>query len=410
MSFQFKSNIQHIQYVLLSGIILTLPSLEAPKNIFLIAFLFFAFTNEILKLKTFSWGKWDWVLLLLIGSAFLTTFFPGIHYVEWKGLRVFLSSTLTGWMILRSQFSSKQILSLLNFVVLGAIPPLIVGLMRYLYFHDKPDLQLHSVGHVNHSAIYLTIVLGVSIGLLNSLWNKSKSYQKILLVLLNTLFFISLIISQSRAAVGIGIFLSTLLFLIIFQNKRIKIGGILSVVVIIIFSILLNTGIIQKEIRNEQANDVLGARDKVWNISIEAARWAPVFGIGIDNWGKIKAADIKSSVEARGEVYNLNNYLFQGHSHSIYLTALVERGIVGFLVLLFFMVSWLYYLIRKFKEIVINNQDCYLWASSFSAWLVTFGIGFVNTTFHHEHGILACILFGLFISYMTYNKKTATYK
>ena len=59
-----------------------------------------------------------------------------------------------------------------------------------------------------------------------------------------------------------------------------------------------------------------------------------------------------------------------------------------------------------FKSISKDTQGRYLWAGSFSAWLVTFGIGFVNTTFHHEHGILACILLGLFVSYMTFNKKT----
>jgi O-antigen ligase len=400
------NSLKKLEFSLLSLLILVLPSLEAPKNIFLVLFLIIGLINQIIIKEMHSSRPWDWIFLFLIGSAFLTTLFPGMHEAEWKGLRVFLTSTLVGWLILRSDFSPKKISWLFNFIILGVIPPLFVGLVRYLYLHDKPDLQLHSVGHVNHSAIYLTIVLGASIGLLTSIWEKNKSYLNILLALLSILFFISLIISQSRAAVGIGFVLLISLFLILSTSKKIKIGGILFAVVIMIFSILLNTGVVQKQIRNEQANDILGARDKVWNISFEAVRWAPILGIGIDNWGKIKPEDIKRSVEDRRQIYNEKNYLFQGHSHSVYLMALVERGVVGFSALIFLMIGWIYYLIVNLKNISSDSQGRYLWAGSFSSWLVTFGIGFVNTTFHHEHGILACILLGLFVSYMTFNRKT----
>jgi hypothetical protein len=117
-----------------------------------------------------------------------------MHDAEWRGFRIFLTSTLIGWLVLRSKFSIKQIYWLYNFVIFGVIPPLLVGLIRYLYLHDKVDLQLHSVGHVNHSAIYLTIILGSSIGLLTSLWKSNKIYQNIFLSLLTSLLFISLII------------------------------------------------------------------------------------------------------------------------------------------------------------------------------------------------------------------------
>jgi hypothetical protein len=35
-----------------------------------------------------------------------------------------------------------------------------------------------------------------------------------------------------------------------------------------------------------------------------------------------------------------------------------------------------------------------LWGAAASAWLVTVGAGAVNTTLHHEHGILAALLLG----------------
>jgi O-antigen ligase len=401
----FRNFLNKSQFFLLLLLILTLPSFEAPKNIFLVLFLIVGFFRQFYVKDLHFLTSWDWVFFCLFCSAFLTTLFPGMHVAEWKGFTIFLTSILIGWVILRSKFTNKEISSLYSFIIYGTVPPLIVGLVRYIYLQDKPDLQLHSVGHVNHSAIYLTIILGASIGSLISFWKKNNAYQNSLLVILNALFFISLIISQSRAAVGMGIFLSILLFLILSKSMKFKISGILTVLIITAISIILNVGVVQKEIRNEKANDILGSRDKVWNISFEAAKWSPILGIGMNNWGKIKPDDIKSSVEKRGEIYNEKNYSFQGHSHSIYLTSLVERGILGFLILILFMTSWLFFLIKKFKISIADHRGACLWAGSFSAWLVTFGIGFFNTTFHHEHGILSCILLGLHISYMSFNKK-----
>ncbi|HEY6966764.1 MAG TPA: hypothetical protein VI229_04780, partial [Burkholderiales bacterium] len=41
---------------------------------------------------------------------------------------------------------------------------------------------------------------------------------------------------------------------------------------------------------------------------------------------------------------------------------------------------------------------CVLWGGAASAWFVTVGVGTVNTTLHHEHGLLAALLFGLWLS------------
>ena len=168
---------------------------------------------------------------------------------------------------------------------------------------------------------------------------------------------------------------------------------------IIISSMLLESSIVQKQINNQKSNNVLANRDKVWNVSIEASRFSPLLGLGLSNWHFIKLSQIQKSVEARGETFNPDSYFFPGHSHSLYFSALVERGIVGLMVTLIFMFYWLYDLIKTFKWSKKSSTSFMLWAGSFSAWLATFGIGLVNTTFHHEHGILACLFLGLYISY-----------
>jgi O-antigen ligase len=228
--------------------------------------------------------------------------------------------------------------------------------------------------------------------------NEATQWQTILIGIMSFTLFIALIIGQSRGAFGVAVLLGVChLFLV--KDMKVKIVGIVAMLLIIISSMLLETKIIQKQINNQNDNNVLAYRDKVWNVSIEASRFSPLLGIGLSNWHFIKLSQLQKTVEARGETFNADNYFFPGHSHSLYFSALVERGIVGLIVTLIFMVYWLYDLIKTFKWSKKSSTSYMLWAGSFSAWVATFGIGLVNTTFHHEHGILACLFLGLYISY-----------
>jgi hypothetical protein len=44
------------------------------------------------------------------------------------------------------------------------------------------------------------------------------------------------------------------------------------------------------------------------------------------------------------------------------------------------------------------DDDWILWAGAASAWMVTVGVGIVNTTLHDEHAILAALFLGLWLS------------
>jgi O-antigen ligase len=404
MSFLTK-NLQIFQLICLLLLIIFLPSLEAPKYIFLIFFVFVSIIRQVLDKDLLGWDLWDWIFLIFIGTAFITTLFPGMHSAEWRGLKIFLTSTLVGWLILRSKFSAKALKWLFVLIILSTIPPLIYGYIEYFLLNSKSSLQLHSVGHVNHSAIFLTMIFGTSISYLIINLNALNSFKKSLYSFLSLLFFVSLIFSESRGACGIGIILYIFILFTFCKGNKVKLFFIFPLLFIILISVFFKVGIVQKEIRNQEANIILGDRERVWNISLEAAEWSPVFGIGINNWGKIKPEDIQRSVEKNGKIYNADSYLFQGHSHSIYLMALVEKGIVGLLSLFIFMFGWIFYLFKNFRNISNDSLGSYLWAGSFSAWLATFGIGLVNTTYHHEHGILASILLGMFVSYIKFIKK-----
>jgi len=403
-----KKILQSTEIVMLSLLILSLPSLEAPKNIFLVGYLVTRLTTEIIQFKQSMklWSSWDTLFITISLTALLSSLFAGMPDLEeWKGYGALMTSILTGWFLSRAQYSRENYQGLFKLIILGAIPPLLWGLYQYLIIHTKPDLQLHSVGHVNHSAIYLVMIFGASLGWflshlsLNKFKFKFSNFYFLALGVLSLILFVSLIISQSRGAFGVGVILALLLIFFLGKHTKIKTAGMISIISIVILSITLQAGVVKKQIANQKANDVLSARNKVWNVSLEAARFHPLFGIGLSNWHFITLDHLKTSVESRGEKFNPNNYFFPGHSHNLYLSALVERGYVGLLVTILFMLFWMKHLISTFNWAKKTSQASYLWAGSLSAWVATYGIGFVNTTFHHEHAILACLFLGLYLSY-----------
>ncbi len=396
-----------LDLMMLSLMIVSLPSLEAPKNIFLVGYLV---TRSLIEVKQFKeglrqWNLWDSVFILIVLTAFLSTVFAGFSGLEeWKGYKVLLTAILTGWSLSRTQYTKKQYQFLFKLIILSTIPPLLWGLYEFLITHSRLTLEIHSVGHVNHSAIYLVMIFGASLAWALSEFNALKEKiqwhsRTLLLTLLSSLFFISLIIGQSRGAFGIAIILSIMLLFFIAKNKSIKIWGVISVLSIVLFTIFTRAPIVEKQLTNQENHNVLSFRDRVWNVSLEAARFYPLLGIGMSNWHFINLDQLKNSVEKRGEVFDSEKYFFPGHSHNLYLTALVERGIVGFIVTLLFMFAWIRQLIKSYDWTIQSKESTYLWGGSLSAWVATFGIGFVNTTFHHEHAILACLLLGVYLSY-----------
>jgi O-antigen ligase len=409
-----KKILPTLDLVMLSLMIVSLPSLEAPKNIFLVGFLVTRLITEVNQFKKGKklWGGWDSIFATIVFTALLTTIFAGFPGLEeWKGYMVLLTAILTGWFLSRTNYTENAYQLLFKLIILSTIPPLIWGLYEYLVIHSRATLEVHSVGHVNHSAIYLVMIFGASLAWLLSHLNAKKekvtlSWQITLLGILSLLFFISLIIGESRGAFGIAVILAMMLCLLLPLKNYIKLFGVLLISSMVILTIAVSAPIVKKQIINQENNNVLSARDRIWNVSIEAARFHPLLGIGLSNWHFINLDQLKKSVEDRGEIFDSRIYSFQGHSHNLYLSALVERGIVGLFVTFLFMIAWIRHLFKTYEWAKKSIVRANLWGGSLSAWVATFGIGLVNTTFHHEHAILACLFLGIYLSYTRLFLKT----
>ena len=398
----FKNKLKFLELAFLSLFLVFLPSLEAPKNIFLAGYLITALYRQS-QLPPSKWSIWDWVFLSLIVSSFLSSLFPFVaEGSEWKGFRGMLLWIIFGWTLFRADYNFEEKKYLFIFAILMTIPPLIWGLSESLVLHTKEALQLHSVGHANHSAIYLCMMTGAGLSLLISQLQSAQKKYVFITSLLFIFLICSVIISQSRGAFGVAFLLIFSMFLLSKLSVKIK-TILLALLTIFLVTIVFIKPfpIIKKQIINQNNHDILSQRDKVWRTAFEIARFNPLLGIGGGNWNHIKMDQIKSAVESKGETFNAEDFALQyRHPHNIYLSNLVDRGILGLIIFLNFMLIWLITLINSYKTFNQDSKAMLFIMGSFSAWTTIFGIGFVNTTFHHENALLALLFLSLHLNYL----------
>ena len=398
----FNNQLKFLELTFLSLFLAFLPSLEAPKNIFLGSYLIIALYRQS-QLPSSKWGIWDWLFLSLIASSLLSALFPFVAGgSEWKGFRGMLLWVTFGWALFRADYNFEEKKYLFIFAILMTIPPLVWGLTQLLILFTKDSLQLHSVGHVNHSAIYLCVMAGAGLSLLIS---QLQSAQKKYVFITSFLFIFllsSVIISESRGAFGIIFLLAFALLLLSRLITKIKTITLTLLTIFLVTIVFITPApVIQKQITHQNKHDILSQRDKVWRASFEVARLNPVLGIGGGNWKQIKIDQIKSSVESRGETFNAEEFALQlHHSHNIYLSNLVDRGILGLIIFLSLMFIWLITLINSYKKFNQDSKAMLFIMGSFTAWTTIFGIGFVNTTFHHENALLALFFLSLHLNYL----------
>jgi O-antigen ligase len=408
----FNNKLKFLELAFLSLFLAFLPSLEAPKNIFLAGYLITALYRQS-QLPPSKWSIWDWVFLSLIVSSFLSALFPFMAGgSEWKGFRGMLLWITFGWTLFRADYNFEEKKYLFIFAILMTIPPLVWGLTESLVLHTKEALQLHSVGHVNHSAIYLCMMAGAGLSLLISQLQSAQKKYVFITSLLFIFLITSVIISQSRGAFGIVFLLVFAIFLLSRITTKIKTISLALLTIFLISIVFIKpVAVIEKQITNQNNNDILSQRDKIWRSAFEVARLNPILGIGGGNWNHVEMDQIMSAVESRGETFNAEDFALQyHHPHNIFLSNLVDRGILGFITFLSFMFIWLIILINSYKKFNQDSKAMLFIMGSFSAWTTIFGIGFVNTTFHHENALLALFFLSLHLNYLRQKNQLKLFK
>jgi O-antigen ligase len=377
-----------------------LPLFEAPKNVLWIALLAIWLANRW-RARDFGgpWDRWDTLIALWIASGYASAAFAGIHDSEWRAAGDIVRYASVLWILKRSRYPDRTWAALLAAIVAGAAVGLVWGYYGVLIADLHRALKLHSVGHVNHSAIYLAIVSGVALTATQAWWRTADPVRKALGFVLLAFFVVSLVWMESRAAVGAAFIAALLLLSVRAVRQRRHLGTVaLFAAVAVGATLLLKPQVLEKNTKFLQQGDLLNGRDLVWRVGLAAWREFPLFGVGMDNFGRINYKDLESWSAKRGETFDRQTVLLAPHGHSVYVNSLAERGLLGFGLLLAILAAWAVTLVHRVPDAHSPPLRWAYWGGAGAAWIITVVVGALNTTLHHEQALLSMLLLGGWLS------------
>lgn len=341
-----------------------------------------------------------------------------------------LRNASVAWLIARGGYSARQLLAVLAAAVAGALAAFAWGLVELLRASGPAYLELHSVGHVNHSAIYLAIAVAAASGLAVAAWARRGAVRAawvFAIVVLGT----GLFVAASRAALGAAAAFVLLVGVAApvrsagaaaAGRPRMKFRAALAIAVAAAalgYAIALHLspralqpsgeGIGEKFASRPADAGMLAYRDRLWHVALLAFRSQPLFGIGN---GRFRTLDARSlcGAQASGAAApagaaaspdpdcDPSRLYFAPHAHSVYANTLAERGALGLAALLALLAVWAAALARTRRRCPDDAAFAGLWTASLGAWCVVSLAGALNTTLHHEHGMLAMAALGALVA------------
>lgn len=390
-----------VEFLWLIGLVIFLPLFEAPKNLCWLGYLLTWLYN---RYRAREWGgpwdRWDSLIALWIASGFLVAAFAGIRHDEWSGAKDVLRYGSVLWLIRRSRYDERALLWIWGTVLVSTLIALFWGYWRVYAAKTHGTLELHSVGHVNHSAVYMAIVLGLTLGVSIAYWSRVRLVGRAALCISVAALIVSVFVTESRAAAGAVVLFVVVLAVAFGARGRVHAckGALVALLgIVIVFA--AESSVLDKTIDRTERGLVFSFRDKIWSNALVEWRRFPWFGVGMGNFGRVSLEQLQEwnvtqnwSVRASAEGVN-------SHAHSLYMTALAERGSIGLGVLMVVLFVSGYALLRGVPHAQDPPRDWALFGGALAGWLITVTVGLVNTTLHDEHGILSVLLVGLWLSH-----------
>lgn len=378
-----------------------LPLVEAPKNLlafgYLLVWLWHRVRHPGLAARWQGWMSWDGLFAATLTAAFIGTALAGIKANEWTGMRDVFRYVLLAWLLLRSEYSQASWRMVLAALVAGTLIACGIGAWS-LMSNGGVELELHSVGHSNHSATFLCIVFGASLAWLLADWPGLSRRWRIVGVAAVILLALAVIATGSRIAAAMLILITVGLAVVtgLSAGRTWRPLGVVvaTLIAAIALGALFQPWVLKKHLRNVQDNNVLAFRGELWSRALTAWRAHPLFGVGMDNYGAITPARLNAWESAQAKPLTPADAYTSSHAHSLYLDALAERGAVGAGLMMAMFMGWALMLWRRRPCGVPVGADCALWGASLAALLTTLIIGLVNTTLHTELAMVAVLWLG----------------
>lgn len=255
---------------------------------------------------------------------------------------------------------------------------------KYILAEGFTHFELKSIGHVNHSSIFMLILFAIALPMFFS----SGLEKKIVCALTLILCLAGILISGSRATIYTLPMVVFSYFLMtdkkLFARSTLILFGVLPLLFGGMY-LLCDGYSLAKIARGISHNE---ARFGIFYSAIQA--WQDnnmLFGIGVDNFITINLRDY------------LPDFILErtSHAHNTYLTILSERGMLGLLAFLAFLVSLGIKLFRQSKK---NS----LVQVSLLIFIVNGVVSLGNTVFHHENAIIILFFWALTLNIIDNNR------
>ncbi len=223
---------------------------------------------------------------------------------------------------------------------------LVLDVIRYPSFFQDPQKYAQFLSATS----FLFLIKG-----------KNTSHLPIVNLLFVCLSLIALLFTGGRAGLGgwcVGFFI-----FIIFSNNQFK---IVSIIVILLLSIVVyyfseSFSMFQRS----SVGDAYDFRISIWQDALNIFNQHPFFGIGIGNYSNYV------SVHNPDQFWSSDNRItYFSHPESGYLKILTEFGIVGFILVITFMLFPIFLAFNYFRK--SKDINVVLIISAFSSWLVGF--------------------------------------
>lgn len=400
----FKFDLGKLNLLFLLLLILSIPTQESPKLIF---WGLYVISSVFLISRISPKNKWDaldTMVTIWMFSGLVVAFFSGINHKEWSGSTDLIIFTSVLLILKRINHPFNDTKTVFNTILLSTLLASFLAIWKLFFLGSGSELELHSIGHVNHTAIYLSLSLSVVIAMLYSRWNVSSTTHRLFLLSVYVSLALALVLTDSRAAILASVLL-LFLFLVIYRKHLALSFLLISLLLFFIGGnyIISGGGVIEKQVDQLDRGIFFKARVKIWRSAMLAWKQYPAFGVGIKNYDQISLEELLTWCRAEKTECSPDDYLPYAHGHSLYINTLTERGLFGFFVV-FINISMLIYFIYKYRPKVADETEyIMLWTAAFGVLFLNLSIGLLNTTLHHENALLSMIVIGLWLGKM--NKK-----
>ena len=386
---------QDFRFVFLAICLIFLPSFEAPKNLFVVLFVL---SWVFIARRDNDWGgNWrviDTIFLLWI----LADIIVGInaivvHGQSASGSKDIIKFVLVGWAISRAGFTIRQMIHLCVIAIIFTILPLGYS---YLNCDGCRYIELNSVGHVNHTAIYLLIAYVLSLSQLVFNFKNIGNLLRTVLIFTSIVLAYAVVDTNSRATSGLFAVVTLMAIGYSIYYYRNWYSLIISVLLLSLVSAILTYN--PPSVLNKFINgtDLVGdsPRQKIRNVAYYVFKIDPVLGTGIGNFPNFNHDDIRDLVIEDVGSYDESQFLPFKHPHNVYYAYLTGGGILLFSVFMWF---WLQ-IVNIIYRVNKHSNEKWIVFSGVSVVMTVLSIGWVNTTLAHEHALIVMFVLGILIS------------